>query len=160
MYQGMQSQIQGYSNNYYQNANPYGAQYQQRYTPMETAQAAYATFPSGNFIKGRPVVSMEEARASQIDLDGSLHVFTDIGNKKIYTKQLNLDGTAALNTYVLEEDIKAPLPEFVTKEELELNLGQLRSELEMSLSQLQSQIQSILNTLNAIKEEKKSPIDF
>jgi len=39
-----------------------------------------------NFIKGRPVVSIDEARTSQIDLDGSLYVFPDLGNKKIYTK--------------------------------------------------------------------------
>jgi hypothetical protein len=39
-----------------------------------------------NYIKGRPVVSIDEARASQIDLDGSLYVFPDLGNKKIYTK--------------------------------------------------------------------------
>ena len=38
-----------------------------------------------------------------IDLDGSIFVFTDFGNKHIYTKQINLDGTATLNTYTLEE---------------------------------------------------------
>jgi len=42
--------------------------------------------PQTNYIKGRPVVSIDEARASQIDLDGSLYVFPDLGNKKIYTK--------------------------------------------------------------------------
>lgn len=144
MYQGMQSQIQGYNNNYYQNANPYGAQYQQRYVP-ETGQPVYSTFPSGTYIKGRPVLSIDEAKASSIDLDGSLHVFTDIGNKKIYTKQLNLDGTATLNTYVLvEEDASAAPPEFVTKAEFELALGQ---------------IQTMLNNLNT-KEEKKTSLNF
>lgn len=54
-------------------------------------------------IKGRPVSSLEEARASMIDLDGSMYVFTDIANKRIYTKQILLDGTAELKTYVLEE---------------------------------------------------------
>ena len=44
------------------------------------------TAPQVNYIKGRPVVSIDEARASQIDLDGSLYVFPDLGNKKIYTK--------------------------------------------------------------------------
>jgi hypothetical protein len=42
--------------------------------------------PQQNYIKGRPVVSIDEARASQIDLDGSLYVFPDLNNKKIYTK--------------------------------------------------------------------------
>ena len=53
-------------------------------------------------IKGRPVSSLEEARASMIDLDGSMYVFTDVANKRIYTKQILLDGTAELKTYVLE----------------------------------------------------------
>lgn len=59
------------------------------------------------FLKGRPVSSLEEARASMIDLDGSLFVFTDIANNKIYTKQIMLDGTAELKTYELVEQNKA-----------------------------------------------------
>ena len=143
MYQGMQSQLQGYNNNYYQNANPYGAQYQQRYVP-ETGTPVYSTFSSGTYIKGRPVLSYDEAKASQIDLDGSLHVFTDIGNKKIYTKQLNLDGTATLNTYALVDNEVPTPPEFVTKAEFEQAL---------------TQIQTILNSLNT-KEEKKTSLNF
>ena len=70
------------------------------------------------FLKCRPVSSKEEARAYQIDLDGSLWVFTDIGNGKIYTKQVNNDGTAAFKTYVLTKD-ENPYnsTEYVTKEE-------------------------------------------
>ena len=73
------------------------------------------------FFKCRPVSSKEQARAFQIDLDGSLWVFTDIGNQKIYTKQINADGTASFNTYVLtiekEENPYNNPSEFVTKEE-------------------------------------------
>ena len=50
------------------------------------------------------MVSIDEARASQIDLDGSLYVFPDLGNKRIYTKQINLDGTAAFNVFTLEKE--------------------------------------------------------
>ncbi len=82
--------------------------------------------PLQNYIKGRPVVSIEEARASQIDLDGSLYVFTDLGNKKIYTKQINLDGTASLNTYVLSEEVVPKTPEYVTKDEFRETLAQLQ----------------------------------
>ena len=75
-----------------------------------------------NYIKGRPVVSIDEARASQIDLDGSLYVFPDLGNKKIYTKQINMDGTATFNVFTLVPE-QAPVEEhamqmYVTKEEL------------------------------------------
>jgi hypothetical protein len=58
--------------------------------------------------------------AAQIDLDGSLWVFTDIGNGKIYTKQINRSGTADFRTYTFtqEEDPYASAQNtFVTKDE-------------------------------------------
>ena len=54
-------------------------------------------------LKGRPVSSVEEVRAIPIDFDGSLFFFPDIANKRIYTKQINADGTASLNMYELKE---------------------------------------------------------
>lgn len=74
---------------------------------------------SRQYIKCRPVSSKDEARACQIDLDGSLWVFTDIGNGKIYTKQINNDGTAAFKTYafVKDENPYDSSTEYVTKEE-------------------------------------------
>ena len=50
-------------------------------------------------LKGHPVASLEEARATSIDFDGSVFFFPDLANKKIYTKQINADGTASLNMY-------------------------------------------------------------
>lgn len=50
-------------------------------------------------LKGRPVSSLEEARAAAIDFDGSVFFFPDLANKRIYTKQINLDGTASMNMY-------------------------------------------------------------
>jgi hypothetical protein len=49
------------------------------------------------------VSSLEEARATSIDFDGSIFYFPDLANRKIYTKQINLDGTATLNMYELRE---------------------------------------------------------
>lgn len=70
------------------------------------------------FLKCRPVSSKDEAKACQIDLDGSLWVFTDLGNGKIYTKQVNNDGTATFKTYVFTEDQNPyTSTEYVTKEE-------------------------------------------
>lgn len=37
-------------------------------------------------LKGRMVSSLEEARATSIDFDGSVFYFPDLANKKIYTK--------------------------------------------------------------------------
>lgn len=70
-----------------------------------------------SMIKGRPVSSIDEAKAAQIDFDGSLFIFPDVANKKIYTKQINLDGTASLNTYTLEIKNTTADPGYVTKEE-------------------------------------------
>jgi hypothetical protein len=49
------------------------------------------------------VSSLEEARATSIDFDGSIFYFPDIANKCIYTKQINIDGTANLQMYELKE---------------------------------------------------------
>lgn len=77
-------------------------------------------------LKGRPVSSLDEAKAANIDFDGSLFLFPDITNQKIYTKQINMDGTVTFNMYELksipkEEDL------FVTKKEFEDFISSLRS---------------------------------
>lgn len=78
-------------------------------------------------IKGRPVSSLEEVKAMSIDFDGSVFFFPDLANQKIYTKQINLDGTSSINIYSLENN-QIP-PQYVTKEELELALSQLKQEM-------------------------------
>lgn len=86
------------------------------------------TNPTG-YLKGRPVSGIEEARAAQIDLDGSVFIFTDIGNKKIYTKQIDLNGIAILRAYSLdEEDSKTSKEAYVTRAELENALSSFRTE--------------------------------
>lgn len=100
------------------------------------------------FFKGRPVSSKEQARAFQIDLDGSLWVFTDIGNQKIYTKQINADGTASFNTYVLtiekEENPYNNPSDFVTKEEFNKVIQTLLASMPNNQSQA-SKGEEILN---------------
>ena len=79
--------------NYYpQSQNPYLNRY------MPTNQ--YTQQLQG--LKGRPVSSLEEVRATGIDFDGSVFYFPDLASNKIYTKQINLDGTASLNMYELK----------------------------------------------------------
>lgn len=108
-----------FSPQYYANpaiyANPMSnpsAMQMQRLAQMEQQYPQFAQQPMGQsitqqqapvYIKCRAVTSIDEAKAAMIDLDGSLHVFTDIPHRKIYTKQINLDGTASLNTYSLDE---------------------------------------------------------
>ena len=100
-------------------------------------------------LKGRLVSSLEEAKASPIDFDGSIFYFPDLANKRIYTKQINMDGTATLNTYELtimpaEQPQSANRPSmdnFVTKEELEKVLAKFKE----SLSQPQTTQKEILS---------------
>jgi hypothetical protein len=68
------------------------------YYPQQ--QPTYQRSPS---LKGRPVSSIEEAKAMSIDFDGSIFYFPDLANQRIYTKQINVDGTASLKMYELKE---------------------------------------------------------
>ena len=114
---------------------PYG------YNAVSPAQfrpelAAYMMPQNATFalIKGRPVSSFEEARVAQIDLDGSTFIFPDLGNKKIYTKRINADGTATIQSFILQENASEEKPNlaFATKDEVE----NLRGTLEEILSKL------------------------
>ena len=124
MYQNMQNQIPPgyYTGGYTPQQNP-NTQYDMNYAQRFTSNVQ----PAPVYLKGRPVVSLEEARAAQIDLDGSIHIFTDIGNKKIYTKQINLDGTATLNIYTLQEENPTEQVEFVTKAEFNEEMNKMQS---------------------------------
>ena len=110
--------------NYYQQQVPYG----------NYAGAGYSqNIPGPMGIKGRPVASLEEVRAAQIDFDGTVSVFPDLAHKRIYTKQIGMDGNPSLNIYEL---IPQPTPvsgaditNLVTKEELEIALIQLKESL-------------------------------
>ena len=108
---------------------PYFQQNQYQTSMMRQAQ------PQGTpFLKGRLVSSIDEARAAPIDFDGSVFYFPDLANQKIYTKQINMDGTATLNMYELKEiPISAPVNTdtsiFITREEFEAVLLQLRQDL-------------------------------
>ena len=96
-------------------------------TQMRAMDYLSAQYPQQNsMIKGRPVASIDEVKAAQIDFDGSLFIFPDIANKKIYTKQINLDGTASLNTYELEVAKVEVAKDYVTKEEFNQTIIELK----------------------------------
>lgn len=80
-------------------------------------------------IKGRPVSSIEEARATSIDFDGSVFYFPDLANKRIYTKQINMDGTSTLNVYEWKNEPVVNSPQYVTREEFEATLAQLKQDM-------------------------------
>ncbi len=67
-------------------------------------------------LKGYPVSSIDEARAANIDFDGSITFFPDLNNKKIYTKQIQMDGSLAFNVYELKDIVIPPKEETKQKE--------------------------------------------
>ena len=77
------------------------------------------------FLKGRPVSSLEEARGTAIDFDGSIFYFPDLANNRIYTKQINLDGTASLCMYALTPIESQLATDYITRKEFEETLGKL-----------------------------------
>lgn len=105
---GVNDMYQQQSYNYYQQQQP---------------QMNYVQQPVG--LKGRPVSSFEEARAANIDFDGSIAYFPDVANKKIYTKQINMDGTATLLMYELKE-IPKEQPNYITREEFDRVIAALQ----------------------------------
>ena len=106
---------------YPQNNYAYYPQQQQQYARTHQQQATG--------LKGRPVSSVEEARAMPIDFDGSIFYFPDLANKRIYTKQINMDGTSTILMYELKEiPIEQPITDnYITRAEFENTIGQLKS---------------------------------
>ena len=116
--------------NYQQQNIPY---YQQSQPNMRQQAQPQMTYQSP-YLKGRLVSSLEEARAAGIDFDGSIFYFPDLANRRIYTKQINLDGTATLNMYELKEipmAMEAANTEmYITREEFDQAINKLRADLQ------------------------------
>lgn len=130
--------------------------YQQQLTQnrMEQLQGQYNNMYNQNvmqgqqqqniqMLKGRPVSSYDEAKAAMIDLDGSMFVFTDIANKRIYTKQIMLDGSAELKVYTLQEQN--------IKEQKQDSNYVLQTDFEEAINILKSQILE----LKGVKEDEQ-----
>lgn len=135
MFNGYQ-QMPMYNNNIQQQlAQQRMEQLQNQYNGMMQQTVPQQTM---QMIKCRPVSSYDEAKASMIDLDGSMFVFTDIANKKIYTKQILLDGSAELKTYVLQEQRQRETKlengnktqQYVLREDFERIVGELNRQIE------------------------------
>lgn len=108
-----------------------GSQYlgQPNYRPAPAQSQNYPTWNSQPVPLVRPVTSFEEVKASPIEFDGSVFYFTDIANKKIYTKQIGMDGSAIINLYEQKEikpiETNNQLSDYVTKDEFETTIKQL-----------------------------------
>ena len=104
--------------------------YNNYYLPNPNQPAGYQAMNRAAVgLKGRPVSSIEEARATSIDFDGSVFYFPDVANNCIYTKQINMDGTVSLLMYAMKEIPVSDQPNFVTREEFEKVIAQLQNSL-------------------------------
>lgn len=120
----------------------------QQVIPNYTQPNYLRTAQSQNGLKGRLVSSLEEARATSIDFDGSIFYFPDLANKRIYTKQINMDGTATLNVYELKEtpimnenpQMTQSMNNFITRDEFEQVIGQIQQKLSKEVAQVQPNI--------------------
>lgn len=131
-----------YAPNYNQNNYPYLQNNQNRFMNEQAYNYQnYGNQMQQNLIKGRAVTSIDEVKGSMIDLDGSLFVFPDIGNNKIHTKQINLDGTATIRTYVLELENKKEEKQYIEK-----------GEFENMVNKMNERINQLQNKINKTKE--------
>ena len=112
------------NNTYYQQAGYTAPRAQMPTQPQQPVAQTVSPY-----LKGRLVSSIEEARAQTIDFDGSVFYFPDLANHRIYTKQINLDGTSTLNMYELKEiPMQVPVAnqDFITREEFEQAMNPIR----------------------------------
>ena len=133
------------------NNNPYGIQNTLGSTSRPSSTASPFNYSPIGSLKGRPVSSIEEAKATAIDFDGSVVFFPDLANRSIYTKQFNPDGTATLNIYK-QVELPPPTPSvnmgnYVTKEELNESLTKVKNAIQ----------QDILNQVTAEMQQQMSP---
>ena len=84
-------------NGYPQAQGNYPQTYPQRY-PQQQMQ-----IPVNNIVKGRVVTGIEEARAAQVELDGTPSYFPSLGEGKIYVKYIGMDGLPVFQTFIVEQ---------------------------------------------------------
>ena len=145
--------------------NPY-MQPVQRLQQLEAQYPQFQQYYPQNYqqqtqlLKGNPVTSIDEARASRIDLDGSLFIFPDVTNKKIYTKQINLDGTASLITYIQEvpsNEQEVTKNEFLTKDDI-ISLEEQIKALNGNMGELKERVDNYAKSnanITTVKSDKK-----
>jgi len=100
--------------------NPYAygmaSPYQQRLSQLEQpiyqqpVQQAPPMQQNPQMLKGRVVASVDEARAAQVDLDGSVTYFASPGEGKIYAKSIGMNGLPVFTVYVAQTEQANTVP--------------------------------------------------
>ena len=81
--------------------DPMQMMYQQRLQSMQQQiqPQMYGNMPMPSGLKGRLVTGRDEAKAAQIDLDGTPHYFDCPSEATIYKKSIGLDGMPIFEEY-------------------------------------------------------------
>ena len=119
-------------------------QYQPSYQQVPQSYIQNYTQPSG--IKGRPVTSIDEAKAAQIDLDGTMTYFPSLAENKIYVKSIGFDGLPIFNVYQLV-DTKQSQPVYA-ESSIVIALQQRVDALERIIKGVNSNVQPNANAAN------------
>ena len=117
--------------------NPAANVYQQKLQQMQAPpyqQQQYGMPPQG--LKGRIVTGMEEARAAQIDLDGSVSVFPSPSEHRIYTKTIDINGNPVFEVYQKTTMQEAKAPAYADSEAV--------AALQQRVEQLEKMIQGVV----------------
>ena len=111
--------------------------------------------PQGIYLKGRAVTGIEEVRGTIIDQDGSLFIFPDIGHNKIYTKQINIDGTATINSFALEKTPVQTEQKYVEVEQMNKIINSFNQQIQV----LQQRIEELSTAETSNKKVEEKSVD-
>ena len=111
--------------------------------------------PQGIYLKGRAVTGIEEVRGTIIDQDGSLFIFPDIGHNKIYTKQINIDGTATINSFALEKTPVQTEQKYVEVEQMNKIINDFNQQIQI----LQQRIEELSTAGTSNKKVEEKSVD-
>ena len=105
-----------YGNPYLQGATPQMQQrlnyLQQQYRPQQSQPIQqYA----GGYLRGRMVTGMDEAKAAQIEMDGTSTFFPCPAEGKIYEKFLGLDGLPVFRVYQIMQPQEQKKPVYAER---------------------------------------------
>ena len=121
------------------------------YSPVQQPmnQQTIPNYTQPNYLRpAQPQNGLKGRLVSSIDFDVSIFYFPDLANKCIYTKQINMDGTATLNVYELREvpimnenpQVLQSMNNFITRDEFEQVIGQIQQKLSKEVAQVQPNI--------------------
>lgn len=127
---------------------------QERLKRMQQAYRPVPPQPAMQYggIKGRMVTSVDEARAAQIDFDGSLNYFPAPAEGKIYVKSIGLDGLPVFEVYQRVDAAQKQQPVYVESGAFAA-LQQRVEQLEAALKGANNNVQSY--AVNANNEQSQ-----